>query len=98
TDPTAPRARTTGDEQNRGTVRNRGRDDEAAMTNEELTARWQGALMDTYGTPRVPIVRGEGCRLWDADGRSYLDFVGGIAVTSLGTGHPAVVRAVSEQI
>src|SRR5690606_3700333 len=41
---------------------------------------------------------GEGARLWDADGREYLDFVGGIAVNSLGTGHPAVVRAVSEQV
>lgn len=68
------------------------------MSNEELTRRWQGSLMDNYGTPRVPLVRGEGARFWDADGKVYLDFVGGIAVNSLGTGHPAVVRAVSEQI
>jgi acetylornithine/N-succinyldiaminopimelate aminotransferase len=68
------------------------------MSNDELTARWQGSLMDNYGTPRVPLVRGEGARFWDADGKVYLDFVGGIAVNSLGTGHPAVVRAVSEQI
>ncbi|MDT0306005.1 acetylornithine transaminase [Streptomyces sp. DSM 44917] len=54
--------------------------------------------MDTYGTPRLAITHGEGARLWDADGREYLDFVGGIAVTSLGTGHPAVVRAVCDQI
>ncbi|WP_051717244.1 acetylornithine transaminase [Streptomyces megasporus] len=66
--------------------------------NARLTRRWRGALMDNYGTPSVPITRGEGARLWDADGREYLDFVGGIAVNSLGTGHPAVVRAVSEQI
>ncbi|GAA2394422.1 acetylornithine transaminase [Streptomyces glaucosporus] len=66
--------------------------------NAHLVRRWQGALMDNYGTPRIPIVRGEGARLWDADGREYLDFVGGIAVNSLGTAHPAVVRAVSEQI
>ncbi|MCX2970314.1 MULTISPECIES: acetylornithine transaminase [Streptomyces] len=68
------------------------------MSNEELTRRWRGAVMDTYGTPRVPLVRGEGVRLWDADGTQYLDFVGGIAVNALGTGHPAVVRAVSEQV
>ncbi|WP_130800194.1 acetylornithine transaminase [Streptomyces otsuchiensis] len=54
--------------------------------------------MDNYGTPRVPVVRGEGARLWDADGNSYLDFLGGIAVNSLGTAHPAVVKAVTEQI
>jgi acetylornithine/N-succinyldiaminopimelate aminotransferase len=69
-----------------------------STANEKLTARWQGALMDTYGTPRLPLTHGEGARLWDADGREYLDFVGGIAVNSLGTGHPAVVRAVSDQV
>ncbi|MFF7968784.1 acetylornithine transaminase [Streptomyces sp. NPDC007903] len=68
------------------------------MSNEELTARWQGALMNNYGTPRLPLVRGEGTAVWDADGKRYLDFVGGIAVNALGHAHPAVVRAVSEQI
>ncbi|MEU4110700.1 acetylornithine transaminase [Streptomyces sp. NPDC048208] len=68
------------------------------MSNEELTARWQGALMNNYGTPRLPLVRGAGTEVWDADGNRYLDFVGGIAVNALGHAHPAVVRAVSEQI
>ncbi|MFI8349579.1 acetylornithine transaminase [Streptomyces sp. NPDC085596] len=68
------------------------------MSNEELTARWQGALMNNYGTPRLPLVRGEGTAVWDADGKRYLDFVGGIAVNALGHAHPAIVRAVSEQI
>ncbi|NJP44012.1 acetylornithine transaminase [Actinacidiphila epipremni] len=54
--------------------------------------------MDNYGTPRLPLVRGEGARFWDADGRAYLDFLGGIAVNSLGTAHPAVVAAVTRQI
>ncbi|MFC9281514.1 acetylornithine transaminase [Streptomyces collinus] len=67
-------------------------------TNAELTARWQGALMNNYGTPRLPLVRGAGTRLWDADGTQYLDFVGGIAVNALGHAHPAVVEAVSRQI
>lgn len=66
--------------------------------NEALTERWQGSLMDNYGTPRLPLVRGEGATFWDADGNAYLDFLGGIAVNALGTAHPAVVRAVSEQI
>jgi acetylornithine aminotransferase len=63
-----------------------------------LTQRWQGALMDTYGTPRLAFTHGEGATLWDADGKEYLDFVGGIAVNCLGHAHPAVVRAVSDQI
>ncbi|HZG04420.1 MAG TPA: acetylornithine transaminase [Streptomyces sp.] len=66
--------------------------------NDDLTRRWREALMDNYGTPRIPLTHGEGARLWDAEGREYLDFVGGIAVNALGTGHPAVVRAVSDQI
>ncbi|MQY14055.1 Acetylornithine aminotransferase [Streptomyces sp. RB5] len=69
-----------------------------ATRNDRLTARWQSALADNYGTPRLPLVRGAGAKLWDADGKEYLDFVGGIAVNSLGTAHPAVVRAVTEQI
>ncbi|MFC7815590.1 MULTISPECIES: acetylornithine transaminase [unclassified Streptomyces] len=68
------------------------------MSNAELTERWQGTLMNNYGTPRLPLVRGDGARLWDADGKEYLDFVGGIAVNALGHAHPAVVDAVSRQI
>ncbi|GAA2928755.1 acetylornithine transaminase [Streptomyces mexicanus] len=68
------------------------------MSNEELTARWQGALMNNYGTPRLPLVRGAGSTVWDADGREYLDFVGGIATNALGHAHPAIVEAVSRQI
>ncbi|KOX32097.1 acetylornithine transaminase [Streptomyces ardesiacus] len=68
------------------------------MSNAELTERWQGTLMNNYGTPRLPLERGEGSRLWDADGTEYLDFVGGIAVNALGHAHPAVVDAVSRQI
>ncbi|MET9450263.1 acetylornithine transaminase [Streptomyces cinerochromogenes] len=68
------------------------------MSNQELTQRWQGALMNNYGTPRLPLVRGEGARLWDADGNEYLDFVGGIATNALGHAHPAIVEAVSRQI
>jgi acetylornithine/N-succinyldiaminopimelate aminotransferase len=54
--------------------------------------------MPTYGTPPAALVRGEGCVVWDADGREYLDFIAGIAVSSLGHAHPAVVEAVSRQV
>jgi acetylornithine/N-succinyldiaminopimelate aminotransferase len=68
------------------------------VTNAELTARWQGALMNNYGTPRLPLVRGEGPKVWDAEGTEYLDLVGGIATNALGHAHPAIVEAVSRQI
>ena len=54
-------------------------------------------VMKTYG--RYPIVaeRGEGCRLWDVDGKVYLDFLAGVAVNNLGHCHPRVVAALREQ-
>ncbi|MFR0353793.1 acetylornithine transaminase [Streptomyces sediminimaris] len=67
-------------------------------TNAEFGERWQDALMNNYGTPLLPLVRGEGTRVWDAEGKEYLDFVGGIAVNALGHAHPAIVAAVSRQI
>ncbi|WP_184547900.1 acetylornithine transaminase [Streptosporangium becharense] len=54
--------------------------------------------MPNYGVPPVALARGEGSRVWDADGRRYLDMIGGIAVSSLGHGHPALVGAVSRQV
>ncbi|MFG1670482.1 acetylornithine transaminase [Streptomyces sp. Y7] len=66
--------------------------------NQEYAQRWQGSLMNNYGTPRLPLVRGAGLKVWDADGKQYLDFVGGIATNALGHAHPAIVEAVSRQI
>ncbi|AQT71681.1 MULTISPECIES: acetylornithine transaminase [Streptomyces] len=66
--------------------------------NHEYRARWQGALTDNYGTPALALVRGRGAQVWDADGKQYTDFVGGIAVNALGHAHPAIVTAVTEQI
>jgi acetylornithine/N-succinyldiaminopimelate aminotransferase len=60
----------------------------------ELEERY---LMRTYKRGAVDFVRGEGCLLWDADGKEYLDFLAGISVCSLGHCHPAVVAAVTEQ-
>jgi acetylornithine aminotransferase len=63
-----------------------------------LQQRWDAVMARNYGTPSLSLVRGEGCRVWDADGRDYLDLVAGIAVSSLGHAHPAVVDAVSSQV
>lgn len=54
-------------------------------------------LMPTYGAPTVQFVRGEGTVLWDREGRRYLDFLCGLAVTSLGHAHPEVAEAVARQ-
>jgi acetylornithine/N-succinyldiaminopimelate aminotransferase len=67
-------------------------------SNADGRKRWQNALMDNYGTPELTLVRGAGSHVWDADGRRYLDLVGGIAVNALGHAHPAVVAAVTAQI
>jgi acetylornithine aminotransferase len=64
----------------------------------EYQERWQKSLMNNYGTPALTLVRGEGAEVWDADGRRYLDLLGGIAVNALGHAHPAVVEAVTRQI
>jgi len=54
-------------------------------------------LMRTYKRGAVDFVRGEGCLLWDSDGKEYLDFLAGISVCSIGHCHPAVVEAVTSQ-
>src|SRR6266704_5093393 len=54
--------------------------------------------MPNYGVPPLAISRGQGCRVQDADGREYLDLIAGIAVSSLGHAHPAIVEAVSRQV
>lgn len=63
-----------------------------------LAQRWDAVMARNYGSPSLSLVRGEGCRVWDADGRDYLDLVAGIAVSSLGHAHPAIVDAVSAQV
>ncbi|HVF85795.1 MAG TPA: acetylornithine transaminase [Abditibacteriaceae bacterium] len=50
-----------------------------------------------YGRLPVAFVRGQGARLWDIDGKEYLDFLGGIAVVTLGHSHPEITRAIAEQ-
>ena len=57
-----------------------------------------GGVMNTYGRFPIALERGEGCRVWDTEGREYLDFVAGIATCTLGHAHPALVETVTEQI
>jgi predicted acetylornithine/succinylornithine family transaminase len=54
-------------------------------------------LMATYAVPPMQLVRGAGSRVWDADGKEYLDLLSGLAVTSLGHSHPVVADAIAEQ-
>jgi len=54
--------------------------------------------MRTYGRQPLALVKGDGCRVWDADGKEYLDFVAGLAVCNLGHAHPEVARAAAEQL
>ena len=63
-----------------------------------MQSRWDAVMMRNYGTPPVALSHGSGAHVWDVDGRQYLDLVGGIAVSSLGHAHPAVVDAVSRQV
>lgn len=64
---------------------------------DELRALDAAHVMQTYARTPVAFVRGEGTRLWDAEGREYLDFLSGLAVTSLGHAHPEVADALADQ-
>ena len=66
--------------------------------NEFNRDRFDHNVMQTYGRFPIAIARGEGCRLWDTNGKEYLDFVAGIATCTLGHAHPALIAAVTEQI
>ncbi len=68
------------------------------MTNESMQSRWNAAVMDTYGTPPVALVSGRGAAVTDADGKEYVDLLGGIAVNALGHAHPKIVEAVTRQV
>lgn len=60
--------------------------------------RYAASLMNTFGPPKLALVRGEGAHVWDEDGREYVDFLGGIAVNALGHAHPALVSAITAQL
>ncbi|MEP7088872.1 MAG: acetylornithine transaminase [Nocardioidaceae bacterium] len=67
-------------------------------TSDELQERYADSLMNTFGPPKLVLTRGAGPYVWDAEGKRYLDLLGGIAVNVLGHNHPALVGAVTEQL
>ncbi len=62
-----------------------------------LRKKADAVMMNTYLRPPLVLTRGRGCRVWDSEGNSYIDFIGGIAVCNLGHAHPRVVRALCRQ-
>ena len=68
------------------------------MKNIELIKQWKKTTQNNYGVPSIALVKGKGIVVTDADGKQYLDFLGGIATSILGHAHPAIVKAVSKQI
>ena len=68
-----------------------------SASNEDALNQWSEVFMNTYGTPQLQLVKGEGSIVTDADGKEYVDMLAGIAVNALGHGHPALVDAVSKQ-
>ena len=65
--------------------------------NAEWAQRANRSLVGNYKPQPIAIERGEGCLLFDADGREYLDLMGGIATTALGHCHPRIVAALADQ-
>jgi len=64
----------------------------------ETIDKYNEYVMPTYGRQQVVFVKGEGCYLYDEDGKSYLDFAAGLSINNLGHCHPAVVKAVKAQV
>jgi predicted acetylornithine/succinylornithine family transaminase len=67
------------------------------MKNHDVVKLTDKYVAQTYARYPIALVRGKGARVWDADGKEYLDFLAGIAVNSLGHCHPAIVRAIQQQ-
>lgn len=61
-------------------------------------AGFDASVMQTYGRFPLALERGQGCRVWDTEGKEYLDFVAGIATCTLGHSHPAIIQAVTDQV
>jgi len=68
------------------------------MTTKELILFSDKYIMKTYNRFPIVLVKGSGVKVWDSDGKEYLDFVAGIAVCSLGHSHPKVVKAIKKQV
>ncbi len=69
-----------------------------SLTNKSLLKRWDSVVQNNYGSPAIALISGKGIVVTDADGKKYLDFLGGIATNILGHAHPVIVKAVSKQV
>jgi len=67
------------------------------MHADDLLARYRAALIPVFGVPQTVLSHGDGCYVVDVDGKRYLDLLGGIAVNTLGHGHPALLEAIAKQ-
>ena len=67
------------------------------MKNSDIINKTNKYVAATYGRYPIALVKGSGAKVWDADGKEYLDFVSGLAVCNLGHSHPAVTKAIREQ-
>jgi acetylornithine aminotransferase len=63
-----------------------------------MISRWSNSVQNNYGSPSIALVKGKGLVVTDADGKQYLDFLGGIATNVLGHAHPAIVKSVGKQV
>lgn len=68
-----------------------------ATKTQQVIGQHHQVIMNTYGRYPLALAKGQGTKVWDVDGKEYLDFLGGIAVDTLGHCHPAVVKAITEQ-
>ena len=68
------------------------------MKNKDFSSLWSKNLMSNYAVPSITLVKGKGSVVFDADGKKYIDMLGGIATNILGHSHPSVVAAVTKQI
>jgi len=73
-------------------------DTTASGTTQGYAERYAACLMNTFGPPKLVLARGEGARVWDLDGKEYVDLLAGIAVNALGHAHPVLVEAVTSQL
>lgn len=70
----------------------------SALASDDLATHWRSTFMANYGTPGLLLTGGFGCTVTDSEGREYLDLLAGIAVSSIGHAHPALVDAVTAQV
>ena len=68
------------------------------MKNKLYAKRWSKSVQNNYGVPEITLIKGKGLVVQDVDGKTYLDFLGGIATNILGHAHPSIVAAVSKQV